>query len=397
MNNTGKLKKSTFAALALTLTLLGGGAELRAADGDLVVDPVVSTESYYANPAQAAHAEKLAEQAAMSDPEAQAALEDVDAAQADLEAAQTDLDAAQTEVVAAQKALDDLNLAEEPPSPEQLAAAELALQDANQDLLAAQTNLGIAEETHTKAEEAFADTIAAATGVNAAEIEALRTAGMGWGQIALDLGVHPSTLGLGHGKKTGTQAEVTTTTAAIDGIEAEELAEATARNTRNGLSKGQGQTSQSRIHEPGTGLTATGATAAKDKTTTRSGIHEPGTGLTATGDTAPGNSRGERNAGPTSDQNTTAGSGNGAGNSNAGGNSGNSNGNSGGNDKGADNSNAGGNSGNSGGNDKGGGNSNAGGNSGNSGGNDKGGGNDEGNGHGGGNDKGGGNGGGGKK
>ena len=93
MNNTGNLKKSTFAVLALTLTLLGGGpAELRAVEADLV-DPVVSSESYYANPAQAAHAAQLAEQAAMSDPDVLAALDEVEAAQAEVDAAQAAFDA----------------------------------------------------------------------------------------------------------------------------------------------------------------------------------------------------------------------------------------------------------------------------------------------------------------
>ena len=175
-------------------------------------------------------------------------------------------------------------------------------------------------------EDTYTDAVAAATGVNASEIEALRTAGMGWGDIAHELGVHPSTLGLGHGKKTGTQAEVTTSTTAIDGIEAEELAEATARNTRNGWSQEKDHlntrdrdqlTTRSRIHEPGTGLTATGTTAERDQATTRSRIHEPGTGLTATGATAAGHSKAERNADATGDGNTTAGSGNGGGNSTA--------------------------------------------------------------------------------
>jgi len=64
------------------------------------------------------------------------------------------------------------------------------------------------------------------TGVMEGEIAQMRADGMGWGEIAHALGVHPGVLGLGHSKKStfGT-----------------ELAMATATNLKTGNSTGHGQ------------------------------------------------------------------------------------------------------------------------------------------------------------
>ena len=65
----------------------------------------------------------------------------------------------------------------------------------------------------------------------------MRDTGMGWGNIAKELGVHPGVLGLGHTK--GIQ-EAYAEAAAVGSIEASEVAEATARNTHSGYAKGHG-------------------------------------------------------------------------------------------------------------------------------------------------------------
>jgi len=44
-----------------------------------------------------------------------------------------------------------------------------------------------------------------ATGVSKEDIDGMRASGMGWGEIAHELGVHPGVLGLGHTKDKATQ------------------------------------------------------------------------------------------------------------------------------------------------------------------------------------------------
>ncbi len=141
----------------------------------------------YANPAQAAHAASLAEAAASQpDESTAAALSAVEQAEADL---------AEAEQNGIQEQIDQ-----------------------------ALENLAVAQE-------AYADLIAEKTGVISEEIMDMRSIGMGWGQIARELGVHPGLLGLGHTKnKHGAYAEA----------DMDEMAEATSRNTRSGWSNGHG-------------------------------------------------------------------------------------------------------------------------------------------------------------
>lgn len=49
--------------------------------------------------------------------------------------------------------------------------------------------------------EAAQSALASAAGVSTDDIAAMREAGMGWGEIAHEIGVHPSILGLGHTKQ----------------------------------------------------------------------------------------------------------------------------------------------------------------------------------------------------
>lgn len=118
---------------------------------------------------------------------------------------------AQAEVTAAQK---------------EVAEAEAALNEAKNS--GNQAAIDEAQARFDAAVQALDEALANSAGVSVDEISEMRSAGMGWGQIAHELGVHPGSLGLGHTKekKTG------------------ELEMATARNTQTGLSKGYGSASE---------------------------------------------------------------------------------------------------------------------------------------------------------
>ena len=134
--------------------------------------------STFSNPAQAAHAENLANVAAQNDPRVERAFTTLENAEKALEAAKA---------------------------------------TGNQTIIAAaQRNYDIAK---THAENALARAACVAT----SEISAMRSNGMGWGQIAHELGVHPGLLGLGHSK------EIT----------------ATDRDSKTGLAMGHSMTASS--------------------------------------------------------------------------------------------------------------------------------------------------------
>ena len=139
----------------------------------------VDDESTYSNPAQAQKAQNLAEAAAKDDPAVQDALDSLDAAQE--------------------------------------SGDEAAIAEAEKDL-----------------EAALAD----AAGVHEADIADMREDGMGWGQIAHELGVHPGVLGLGHRYgRTNTQRSQLGN--AFGRGPKGEMASATARNVRTGWSNGE--------------------------------------------------------------------------------------------------------------------------------------------------------------
>ena len=89
--------------------------------------------------------------------------------------------------------------------------AQAEIEKAENNVAAAEKNLASVNPTDTTAvkaaEEKLADAVEAlnhalanSTGVSASEISDMRASGMGWGQIAHALGLHPGTLGLGHTK-----------------------------------------------------------------------------------------------------------------------------------------------------------------------------------------------------
>jgi hypothetical protein len=97
------------------------------------------------------------------------------------------------------------------------------------------------------AEQKVADRIAEIAGMDHSEtidkIDQMREDGYGWGQIAHELGVHPSTLGLGH--KYGHQNKSRHSVQSMHGFSKKgEIAAATMRDTKNGKgNKGHGVSS----------------------------------------------------------------------------------------------------------------------------------------------------------
>ena len=116
--------------------------------------------------------------------------------------AQTDVATAESSLAQAQQTLDSA-LAANTANPTETTAAQVAQAEA--DLAAAQQAL----DTATGA-------LATASGVSQADIDGMRASGMGWGEIAHELGVHPSVLGLG---KTKAKEERTRSTKGLDTAE----------------------------------------------------------------------------------------------------------------------------------------------------------------------------------
>lgn len=79
-----------------------------------------------------------------------------------------------------------------------------------EDQYAAEKAKGGAADPEVLAEldQKIADWYADGPEISAAQVETMRASGMGWGEIAHELGLHPSVLGLGHAKKAGTLDDV---------------------------------------------------------------------------------------------------------------------------------------------------------------------------------------------
>ncbi len=175
--------KGRLVILGTTLILAGLVTPVLAEDVD---EP---TESYYSNPAQAAHAAQLAEEDAKSNEEVALAWEEY-----------------------------------------QDALSALSDDPTNEELITAADDLEIAYE----------EALATAVGTSADEIEAMRASGMGWGEIAHALDIHPGLLGLGHTKRNKNKNKYGDVEVVDDSADdaAAELAEATARDTQTGFAKG---------------------------------------------------------------------------------------------------------------------------------------------------------------
>ncbi|MCD4722508.1 MAG: hypothetical protein K8S13_22025 [Desulfobacula sp.] len=140
-----------------------------------------------------------------------------------------------------------INLAEAyaaKPDPE-LEEALDALEKAENDLLSAKEDgdkeaIEKAEEALENAQEAADSYMAENAGITPEEIGEMREEGMGWGEIAHELGLHPGVLGMRHTKtyknKKGWEEDISP-----DGEVSDfEIEEATARNFKSGFSKGHG-------------------------------------------------------------------------------------------------------------------------------------------------------------
>lgn len=111
--------------------------------------------------------------------------------------------------------------------------AEVAYAKIDAEIASLQEDLAKAEVegdlTEIAALEAEIDVkVSEKIGIEEGKIADLRASGMGWGEIAHELGVHPGVLGLGHSKKSGA-------------INTErEVAMATAIDMKSGMTKGHG-------------------------------------------------------------------------------------------------------------------------------------------------------------
>ena len=108
-----------------------------------------------------------------------------------------------------------------------------------QEIEAARSAFKEAEKAYEEAQESADEKLAEFAGVPAEDIMSMRRSGMGWGQIAHELGIHPGALGLGHtkNKQYGYQKSK------MKGKnlnETDELGAITGRNLKTGWSRGHG-------------------------------------------------------------------------------------------------------------------------------------------------------------
>ncbi|MCK5685313.1 hypothetical protein KAJ27_14375 [bacterium] len=169
-------------------------------------------EPAFQNPTQVQRAINLAEAyAEKPDPELEKALDDVDKTQEDLDKAQEELGKLDPDDPENKDKIAQLN--------DDITGLELALKNAQDDV-----------------ESRMADN----AGVTSEDIEAMREEGMGWGQIAHELGLHPGLLGMGHTKRNRDKTGLGKGFNSDEEISDTEIEEATARNFKSGFSKGHG-------------------------------------------------------------------------------------------------------------------------------------------------------------
>ncbi|WP_457575646.1 hypothetical protein [Desulfomarina sp.] len=94
-----------------------------------------------------------------------------------------------------------------------------------------------AEEELTEAKDLYAETLSEVTGLTSENIFSMRDAGMGWGEIAHELGVAPGLLGLGRTRGRQKHTAMSGEHELVAGeIDAEEIAEVTRRDVASGWS-----------------------------------------------------------------------------------------------------------------------------------------------------------------
>ncbi len=140
-----------------------------------------------------------------------------------------------------------INLAEayaEKPDPELEAAlnevekAEQALAKAKED--EDEDEIEKMEKALAEKQEAADSYMAENAGVTAEDIGDMREEGMGWGEIAHELGLHPSVLGMGHAKAYKEKEAHARGFGPGGEVSDKEIKDATARNFKSGFSKGHG-------------------------------------------------------------------------------------------------------------------------------------------------------------
>lgn len=151
-----------------------------------------------------------------------------------------------------------------------------------------------AEDDLRAAESVFSGALADALDAQAEDIATMRADGMGWGQIANELGVHPGTLGLGVGNKHVQQAHER-----IDALAGEMAQEDAAMETIRTRTRTTTRATERSMQGNGNGL-------------------GKGHGLTADGSSAQSNGLGSQKS--KSGMGNSGSNGRGGGNSNAGGN-----------------------------------------------------------------------------
>jgi len=96
-----------------------------------------------------------------------------------------------------------------------------------------------AKKAYEEAQESADEKLAEFAGVPAEDVMSMRRSGMGWGQIAHELGIHPGALGLGHTKNKQYGYQKSKMKGKNLG-ETGELEAITGRNLKTGWSKGHG-------------------------------------------------------------------------------------------------------------------------------------------------------------
>ena len=137
--------------------------------------------------------------------------------------AKTEADQKKQAYEEAKQKLDTLKL--QNASPQEIDAAELAVEEA--------------KKAYDEAQESADEKLAEFAGVPAEDITSMRRSGMGWGQIAHELGIHPGALGLGHTKNKQYGYQKSKMKGKKLG-ETDELGAITGRNLKTGWSRGHG-------------------------------------------------------------------------------------------------------------------------------------------------------------
>ena len=108
-----------------------------------------------------------------------------------------------------------------------------------EEIVAAMLAVEEAKKAYDEAQESADEKLAGFAGVPAEDVMSMRRNGMGWGQIAHELGIHPGALGLGHTKNKQYGYQKSKMKGKNLG-EIGELEAITGRNLKTGWSRGHG-------------------------------------------------------------------------------------------------------------------------------------------------------------